>query len=454
MSARCYPMLGLVAVLAGIIPVSAAPAPRSGSFNLEDALGYALDHSFAIRQARARIREQEGVTTTIAAAGLPSVSASATYQRSSVQTIAPQSLGPIFLLPSGKYWRMTVTARQALFAGGGITAATQAARLMEQASVLALKETAAQVVLDVRLRFYNVLLAKEQITVEERNIEVLARQLADATNRFEVGSVSRFEQVRAEVAVANAQPALITARNNHRLAIEELRQTMGLASGDPAANTFEIEGVLEVEPYSIDLATALATARKNRPELERLAKLQQAAENNQVVARSGYSPQLAATAGGELRKGPTNSFGDSRRGLRAGIEGQWSVASRATAGRVIQAESLAAQSVLTLQETGLVIDVEVRRASASLDEATELVAATKKTGEQAEEALRVAEVRRGAGSATQLEVLQAQAALTTARTNQLRAVHGYNAAAAQLRRAIGVSEITVSANDLQPAGPQ
>jgi outer membrane protein TolC len=120
---------------------------------------------------------------------------------------------------------------------------------------------------------------------------------------------------------------------------------------------------------------------------------------------------------------------------------------------VIQAESLAAQSVLTLQETGLAIDVEVRRASASLDEATELVAATKKTGEQAEEALRVAEVRRGAGSATQLEVLQAQSALTTARTNQLRAVHGYNAAAAQLRRAIGVSEITVSANDLQPAGP-
>ncbi len=49
MSARCYPMLGLAAVLAGIIPVSAAPAPRSGSFSLEDALGYALDHSFAIR---------------------------------------------------------------------------------------------------------------------------------------------------------------------------------------------------------------------------------------------------------------------------------------------------------------------------------------------------------------------------------------------------------------------
>ena len=187
--------------------------------------------------------------------------------------------------------------------------------------------------------------------------------------------------------------------------------------------------------------------------MERLAQLRAAAESREVVSRSEYSPLLAATAGGELRKGPTESFSDSRRGLRGGIESLWAIAPRATAGRVVQAESVSAQSLLTLQEAGLSIDIEVRRASASLDQATELVAATKKTGEQAEEALRVAEVRLGAGSATQLEVLQAQAALTTARTNQLRAVHGYNTAAAQLRRAIGVTEVTVTASDPQTVRP-
>jgi outer membrane protein len=453
MIARRSVLLALSAFLVGSTPALVAQTTPGGAFDLEAALGYALDHSFAIRQARARIREREGVTTTIAAAGLPTISAAASFQRSSTQTVGTQGVGPVFLLPSGKYWRMTVTARQALYAGGGISAANRAARLTEEASVAALKETAAQVLLDVRLKFYNVLLAKEEIGVAEQNIEVLRRQLADATNRYEVGSVSRFEQVRAEVAVANAQPALITARNNHRLAIEELRQAIGLAADDPAANSFSVEGSLHVEPYSIDLASALAAARKNRPELDRLAKLKAAAENNETVARSEYSPRLAATAGGELRKGPTDNFGDSRRGLRAGVEGQWSVASKATAGRVIQAESLAAQSLLTLQEAGLTIDVEVRRASASLDQASELVSATKKTGEQAEEALRVAEVRRGAGSATQLEVLQAQTALTTARTNQLRAVHGYNAAAAQLRRAIGVSEVAVAASEPPRTGP-
>ncbi len=453
MIVRRSAFLALSAILLGSVPAATGQNLPGGAFDLEAALGYALEHSFAIRQARAKIRELEGVTTTVAAAGLPTVSAAASFQRSSTQTVGSQGLGPIFFLPSGKYWRMTVTARQALYAGGGILAANRAAKFTEEASVEALKETAAQVMLDVRLKFYNVLLAKEEIGVAEQNVEMLRRQLADATNRYEVGSVSRFEQVRAEVAVANAQPALITARNNHRLAIEELRQTIGLSANNPAADSFAVDGSLEVEPYSIDLATALATARRNRPELDRLAKLKAAAENDEIVARSEYSPRLAATAGGELRKGATDNFGDSRRGLRTGLEGQWSVASRATAGRVMQTESLSAQSLLTLQEAGLSIDVEVRRASASLDQASELVAATKKTGEQAEEALRVAEVRRGTGSATQLEVLQAQTALTTARTNQLRAVHGYNAAAAQLRRAIGVSEISVAASEPPSAEP-
>lgn len=453
MSARHPRVLASIALFLGFVPSTFGQTSPGRAFDMEAALGYALDHSFAIRQARERVREREGVTTTIAAAGFPTISANASFQRSSTQTAGSQGLGPIFLLPSGKFWRMTVTARQALFAGGGIAAANRAAELVEQASVSALQETAAQVILDVRLRYYNVLLAKEQISVEERNIEVLRRQLADARNRYEVGSVSKFEQIRAEVAVANAQPLLITARNNHRIALEELRQAIGLEPSDPGANTFGVEGTLQVEPYSIDLAAALATARRNRPELERLAKLKAAAESNEDVARSEYSPRVAATAGSELRKGVTDNFGDSRRGLRAGAEGQWSIASRATAGRVMQAESLAAQSLLTLQEAGLAIDVEVRRASASLDQASELVAATKKTGEQAEETLRIAEVRRGAGSTTQLEVLQAQAALTTARTNQLRAVHAYNTAAAQLRRAIGVSEVSVSVNELQSNAP-
>jgi outer membrane protein len=92
---------------------------------------------------------------------------------------------------------------------------------------------------------------------------------------------------------------------------------------------------------------------------------------------------------------------------------------------------------LRLKEQTLAIEVEVRTALSSLQEAGELAEAAVKVVEQAEESLRLADARYGAGSATQLDVLQAQVALTQARDNQLQANYSYNVALANVRRAIG-----------------
>ena len=56
------------------------------------------------------------------------------------------------------------------------------------------------------------------------------------------------------------------------------------------------------------------------------------------------------------------------------------------------------------------------------------------------EALRLANVRYGAGTATQLDVLTSQVALTEARLNQLQAYYGYNVAMAAMRQAIGQAD--------------
>ena len=82
----------------------------------------------------------------------------------------------------------------------------------------------------------------------------------------------------------------------------------------------------------------------------------------------------------------------------------------------------------------------VRRAISTLQEANELAGASKKVIEQAEEAVRLANARFGAGTATQLDVLTAETELTTARLNQLQAYYSYNVAVANVRRAMGVTD--------------
>jgi len=59
---------------------------------------------------------------------------------------------------------------------------------------------------------------------------------------------------------------------------------------------------------------------------------------------------------------------------------------------------------------------------------------------RSEEALRLANVRYAAGTATQLDVLTSQVALTDARLNQLQAYYGYNVALAAMREAIGQAD--------------
>ena len=116
----------------------------------------------------------------------------------------------------------------------------------------------------------------------------------------------------------------------------------------------------------------------------------------------------------------------------------------ATTGRVSQARSLLEQARLVLDEQTLAINVEVRRALSSLQEAAELADASQKVVAQAEESVRLANARYSAGTANQLDVLQSQVDLTTARTNQIQAYYNYNVALARVRKAIGLADTAVA----------
>ena len=409
--------------------------------DLPYALAYALDNNFTIRQAKERIRQQEGVVLEVKATRIPTLSASGAYQRQDTE-IASNG--------EDNYWTFGISARQTIYAGGGITASNASQKLTLDASVLALQEIVNDVLLDVRTKFYSVLVARERIKVQEQNVELLQRQLQDVKNRFEAGTVSNFEVLRAEVALANAQPALITARNDYRLGIEQLRLALGFTNTSEAslAKVPDFIGSLDFQPASFELRSALTTAREQRPDLQRLGKLEQAAQQGVIVRRANYQPALALFADYDWNKRTgTSSISKARDGWTAGVSASWNIFDgRATAGRVVQAKSILEQAKLAYAEAQLSVDVEVRRAISSFQQANELAEASKKVVEQAEEAVRLADARYAAGTATQLDVLQARTDLTTARLNQLQAFYSYNVAVATVRNAMGLPD------ELKPAG--
>lgn len=419
-------------------PGFAVPA----GLDLEYALAFALDNNFAIRQAKERIRQQEGILVEIRSSQSPAVTAGGGLQANDKE---------IGSTGGDNSWSLNVTARQIVYSGGAVGANVRSQQLALDAAALSLQAVINDALLDVRTRFYTVLVNRERIKVQEQNIELLRRQLQDVRNRFEAGTVSNFEVLRAEVAVANAQPALITARNDYRVGIDELRRSLGFVTTNEADVTRipEFIGTLEFAPNSFDLRSAIATARERRPDLQRLRKLEQAAVETVEARRAGNRPNLSLFGAYDWRRAPVTSPDSVRDGWTVGVQSTWNIFdSRATAGRVAQARSLLEQTRLTVEEAQLSADVAVRRAISTFQQSTELAEASKRVVEQAEEAVRLANARYSAGTATQLDVLTSQVDLTTARLNQLQAYYSYNVSIATVRNAMGLADEQLPTREL------
>src|SRR5207249_762702 len=103
------------------------------------------------------------------------------------------------------------------------------------------------------------------IKVQEESVNLLQDQLKDQQNRFEAGTVPRFNVLQAEVQLANQRPQLISARNNYLIAQYQLAKTLNLDPGPQGGTTFDAVGELTVNERQFGLKNALDLAVERRP---------------------------------------------------------------------------------------------------------------------------------------------------------------------------------------------
>ncbi len=337
-------------------------------------------------------------------------------------------------------WSADLRVTQSIYEGGRINSALRTARLTRAQALLRHQTIIADALRDVRVVYYDVLLAQQLIAVQEASLKLLQQELDETTKRLNAGTVPRFNVLRAEVEVANARPKLIRARNAFRTAKDRLANLLGesIPRGTdelPLALTDK----LEASPWNVDLSAAVAQALEHRTELEALRKAETLRAENVTSAKSGYKPSVQIFAGyGAKSSQFSGDLTEELHGWEAGAQLSWNVFDGfLTKGRVLEAEGLRRQTEEELAEAARGVELEVRTAYSSFIEAREVLRSQEKVQESAEEALRLATVRAGAGTATQLDVLNAQTALTEARSTQVQALHDYAVARARLERAVG-----------------
>ena len=429
---RCFKRIYLSTIMAGMVLSLQAVVP--GRLDWESAQVLAMENNYALQRARASLEEVGGQTLSARAGRLPSVSLVAGYRRIDDNLLETLGGGPVGDTDS---WSADIQASQPLFTGGAVTAFIESAEAIELSEQANYEQVLQDTLLNLHRSWYAVLLAKEVVTVREESIKLLQQQLEQTLERFEAGTDSRFEVLRAEVALANGKPPLIRARNQYRLAIVDLLQVIGLETGE--GDQPEIIGDLDYVDTNPSFADALSAAKRHRPEYRSLDQAIVAAEAGVRAVQSDKRPNVNLVAGYGIQKSSfADDFDDTIHGWTVGIQGSWKIwDAQGTEGEVIAARSRLRQLELTRQELDLQVGAQVRQALSSVQEARELVDSSRKVVEQAVEFLQLANDRYAVGTAIQLEVYEAELALTEARTNEVQALHDFNLAVAALERSMG-----------------
>jgi len=312
-----------------------------------------------------------------------------------------------------------------------------------------------QLLATVKTEFYQVVVNRELIKVQEQSVHLLESQLQDQQNRFEAGTVPRFNVLQAEVALYNQLPLLITAQNNYRISKITLAKTLGLDFQPRRGENppLEVIGEMPYNPRTIALADAIELGKERRPFLKQ-ARANVLNQLQQVRATAGqYLPTITTSGGGEWVSSPTNSsWHDISKGWIATLQGSMPIwDSGAIAGQVIQQRALLSEAKITYDDDVRQVELEVQTAYSNLQQNRELIKSQEKNVGLAEEALRLAKARLDAGAGVQLDVLNAQVQLLTAQSTQLQALFGYNSSLAEFDRATGAqSTYTESFDNLAP----
>jgi len=436
-------------------------------FTLDQAVLTALSRNADIQRARQEIERTKGLYIAMRAEILPQIGMTGQFSDTDPHLqvnhgnlglgSTPTPTPGVTATPIGssgfnfsgveRSYNVRLEATQVLFAGGRIVSQIRAANFTRDGSYFGFRNVIDTVVSTVKQQFYQVILNRELIQVQEESVNLLKSQLQDQQNRFEAGTVPRFNVLQAQVALSNQYPILIAAQNNYRISQLQLAKTLGL-DFDPGRGDsppLEAVGQLEYHPRHMLLTQAIELAKERRPFLKQQKAIVLSNAEQVRVARSTYFPQINASGGTEVRSSAiSEDVRDVSSGYIFGVTGTWAIWDwGATYGAVKQAKAVLEESKITLDDDNRQVELEVQQQDSNLKQSAELVKATEQSVGQAEEALRLASARLSAGAGTQLEVLDSRVQVTQAQSNRFQALFNYNVALAEFDR-VTATEVVYS----------
>lgn len=474
---------------------SPVPAANTGAvtLSLDDAVRMAEGQSEAVQIARAGVRRTEGQRLQARSQLLPQIYGSAGYTRTlksqysglnsaaEPDTTRPVSPAPpcddylrgatagieerlagletasrcasgvnpfaaFSSLPFGQanQYQIGLSLSQNIFTGGRIMAQNNAAAAGRRSADIELTAQRAQIILDVTQAYYDAALADRLVAITDASFTQTENVLRQVQLNKDVGNVSEFELLRAQVTRDNQRPQVIQRRSDREVAYLRLKQLLNIPLEQIVSLTTSIEDVSGL-PEGIRLAGLTVTSYEapdtsvsNRAAVRQAGEAVRAQQELLRVARSQRLPSLSINSQYGAVAYPQSGLpgsNDFRANWTIGVSTQVPLF---TGGRIRGDEMVAqanlAESRERLQQVREFASLDARVALNALNQAVAAWDASKGTAGQAARAYTIAEVRYREGISTQLELNDSRILMEQATAN--RALAARNLQIARMKLAL------------------
>ncbi len=434
---------------AAIIAGSALLSQAASAESLQDAFMVAFKTNPTVQAQRAQLRATGELRAQALAGLLPQINAQGSYIIANTSQTSPA--GGAFDIQNAKLDQLSgaVTGDQLIFDGlRSINALRQAGDQIDaaEAQLMGIEQ---QLLTDVATAYFDVVRDMAVFSLNNTNVEVLLRQLDQASVRFRVGEITRTDVAQADARLAGARANLSSA--SAQLAVSRARYVQ-LVGQSPA--TLDGEIPLPVLPTSVDEATNIA--REIAPAILIARATERASKRGHKIAKGSLSPTVTATASYQYAEEPntfiveTDTFAYGARvnvpifqgGTRLSQIRQTKAQNDADRQRIYEAERQIKAQVISAWEQLTAAQANIESARAQVDANTLALQGVRK------EAL--------VGSRSTLDVLNAelealnsQVALATAERNTQVAAYSLMSAIGLLTpQAVGVEPVEVKSNGI------
>ncbi len=405
---------------------------------LEESIKIAMERSLFLHSAVAAVvgsefRRKEAITNFLP---LWTGQYSWTLNSTPVTVGVIQATTPgITSLPTSKdIYNFGTTVFQPLFTGGFNLATYRLAKMGVDISKETVETTKRDIVLLVRVGYFNILRAEKFYAVAEQAVTQFEAQLEVTKAFFDVGIVPKNDVLQAEVRLANAKQAAVKAAND----LATAKASFNILLRGDVNTPFEVVDILAYKAFPLSFEQSLEEALRLRPEIKAAQLNIDQAKENVKIARSGFFPTIGLTANynrfsDELDLGGNFSWRGTIQALATFTLWNWGN----TAFKVGENKVKVTQAEDTKGELIDSITLEVKQDYLNLLTAEKNISTAEVSIAQGEENLRMTEERYKYQVATQTEVLDAVVLLAQARVNYYGALSDFNVAKAQLERAMG-----------------